>query len=106
MKPIRIFFMISLFVSLMLTPFLAQGQEQGSANWPELTEEYVEFLNQNYPRLDLWSHTYGLKAYQDLKQLEDNLQGDYSSPAYSLKELSCSKIVCGGGGGPCPTCFQ
>lgn len=96
-----------LFSFFLLATFLGFGSSAWAGDYQTLTKEYVEFLNEHYPNLDLWSHSRGAKAYSELESLEGELQGDFQLPSGSLHELSCSKIVCGGGGGsPCPTCFQ
>lgn len=98
-----------LVYTFLLTLFLGFGPAHANdANSYEvLTLEYVQFLNQHYPNLNLWPHSYGQKAYKELEELEGELQGDFYLPQGYLQELSCSKIVCGGGGGgSCPTCFH
>lgn len=95
-----------LALPILLTLFFGFGSAHAN-EYEVLTQEYVQFLNQHYPNLDLWSHSYGPQAYQELEDLEGELQGDFQLPQGFLQELSCSKIVCGGGGGgPCPTCLH
>jgi len=81
------------------------------------TAAYEEFLNSNYPDLDLSVKDHSSpQAYKQMEILENYLNpsidflrasGGHSLtlPDRSLLQLSCSKTICGNGGGPCRTCL-
>ncbi len=104
MKPLL--FILTLLIGL-------SGLSQAfAADYYQETDAYVRFLNEVEPGLQLHVQKHSYQALQELEILDlelerakQNPNGGFQIPDRSLELLSCSKIVCGGGGG-CTTCFQ
>jgi hypothetical protein len=108
---------LKVFAPLALAlSFSSYAFGEGMAAAPTLVPQYVHHLNAYYPDLNLKAFSQGQKAYHELELLEGILNPTLEDlrksggqtpwlPDGSLIELSCSKTVCGNGGGPCRTCL-